>query len=76
MIALNTAVMCVTHVDKFRNAYKHLFGATEGKRPFCKSKAKERLVLRWILKKCNVAVCIVCIRIRIAVSCGSLWTRL
>jgi len=45
MIALNAAFVYVTHVDKFRKAYKHLFGATEGKRPFCNGKAKERVVL-------------------------------
>ena len=56
MVAINTAVMCATHMGNFRNAYKHLFGTTEGKRPFCKAKAKERVVLKWILKKCTYCV--------------------
>jgi len=67
---------CIKHMGKFRNAYKHLFGRNEDKRPFCKAKAKERVVLKWILKQCNVAVPTVFIRIRIAVSCGRLWTQL
>jgi len=41
MIALNTAFVCVTHMDKFRNAYKHLFGATEGKDHFGMARLKE-----------------------------------
>jgi hypothetical protein len=38
---------------KFRKAYKHLFGTTEGKKQFCKAKAKERVVLKWMFKQCN-----------------------
>jgi hypothetical protein len=34
VVAINMAVMCVTHMGKFKNAYKHFFGTTEGKRPF------------------------------------------
>jgi hypothetical protein len=64
--------MYVTHMSKFRNAYKYLFGKIDG---FCKAKALA-LVLKWVLNKCNVAVCTVFIRIRMAVSCGRMWARL
>jgi hypothetical protein len=68
--------MCVTHMVEIRNGYKHLFGTTEGKGQILRARSKGRMILNWTLRKCDVTVCTVFIKIRIAISGERLWTRL